>query len=186
MENSKNKIMLLENNFASIAHDINCHDDKSFLSRETRQKAAYFFHEDQVSVVQGLNYMTYHGLRNIFMNTWYARTTNLCINSWDSLWIDFETNGQLHRIPQNHGLVWRPRAADSRQWLIPVGVEPCHASPGEYLHRRHVTYEVCKIFGILTPQLVCIHATSHTTSAYRVPPFPLPLQRSYVHAPIRN
>ena len=132
--NSKNEIMLMENNFASIAHDINCHDDKSFLSLETRQKAAYFFHEDQVSVVQGLNYMTYHGLRNIFMNTWYARTTNLCINSWDSLWIDFETNGQLHRIPQNHGLVWRPRAADSRQWLIPVGVEPCHASPGEYLH----------------------------------------------------
>ena len=143
MENSKNKIMLLENNFASIAHDINCHDDKSFLSRETRQKAAYFFHEDQVRV-QGLNYMGYHGLRN----TWNARTTKMCINSWDSLWIDFETNGQLHRIPQNHGLVWRPRAADSRQWLIPVGVEPCHASPGEYLHRGHVHMTFAKFIVI--------------------------------------
>ena len=35
-------------NFASLANDINCYENKSFLSQETRQKAAYFFAEDQV------------------------------------------------------------------------------------------------------------------------------------------
>ena len=45
---SERQIMVEGLNFASLANDINCYENKSFLSQETRQKAAYFFAEDQV------------------------------------------------------------------------------------------------------------------------------------------